>query len=146
MSASGTAPVHIEKNELFEVANNFWNIRVNFKLFAGFADLGSQMSLIRLNNGRFLVIDTVLLTDQTRASIDQLTNNGEKIEAVLGVHPFHTIAFPAFYQAYPNAAYYGTPRHLRRLTDIPWAGSLGDCSVRSQWEPEIEMRIPAGRH
>jgi glyoxylase-like metal-dependent hydrolase (beta-lactamase superfamily II) len=144
MSASGSEPVHIEKNELYEVATNFWNIRVSFKMFAGFVDLGSQMSLIRLKNGNFLVIDTVMLTDQTRAAIDRLTENGTKIEAVIAVHPFHTLAFPAFYEAYPKAEYYGTPRHLRRLTQIPWVGSLEDCNIRKKWEPEVEMRIPAG--
>jgi hypothetical protein len=146
MSASGSEPVHIEKNELYEVANKFWNIRVNFKMFAGLVDLGSQMSLIQLNNGKFLVIDTVSLTEQTRAAIDRLTENGAKIEAVIGVHPFHTLAFPAFYEAYPKAPYYGTPRHLRRLTQIPWFGSLEDSVVRQKWEPEVEMRIPAGKY
>lgn len=142
--ASVTDPVPIEKNVLYEVAKNFWNIRVSFKVLIGLIDVGSHMSLIRLNNGNFLVIDTVTLNDQLKSSIDQLTDNGKKIEAVIAVHPFHTLAFPAFYQAYPNAQYYGTPRHLRRLTQIPWAGSLDDCQIRKKWEPEVEMRIPAG--
>jgi hypothetical protein len=145
MSAAGPDPVHVGKNELFEVGPNFWNIRVSFKMFAGLVDLGSQMSLIRLNNGKFIVIDAVVLTDQTRADIDRLTENGKNIEAVIAVHPFHTLAFPSFYEIYPKAQYYGTPRHLRRLTQIPWAVSLEDCNVRNKWEPEIEMRIPAGK-
>ncbi len=145
MSAPGSDPVQIDKNELYEVANHFWNIRVNFKIFSGLADPGSHMSLIRLNNGKFLVIDTVILTERTRVTIDRLTDNGINIEAVIGVHPFHILAFPAFYEAYPNAHYYGTPRHLRRLTHIPWVGSLEDCNVRKKWQPEIEMRIPAGK-
>ncbi|CAF4947581.1 unnamed protein product, partial [Rotaria magnacalcarata] len=61
----------------------------------------------------------------------------------IAVHPFHTLAFPAFYEAFPNTKYYGTPRHLRRLTQIPWAGSLEDCQTRKIWEPEVELRIPA---
>lgn len=146
MSVSKSEPVHVEKNTLFEIAANFWNIRVSFKVLAGLVDVGSHMSLIRLHSGKFLVIDTVTLTDQTRAEINRLTDNGKNIEAVIAVHPFHTLAFPAFYQAYPNAAYYGTPRHIRRLTQIPWAGSLEDCHVRKKWEPEVEMRIPAGKY
>jgi len=51
--------------------------------------------------------------------------------------------FPAFYQQYPKAKYYGTPRHLRRIKDIPWAGSLWDCKNRALW-PGIKMRIPRG--
>lgn len=42
---------------------------------------------------------------------------------------------------------YGCPRHLRRMPEIPWAGSLLDCEVRGKWSPEVEMRIPNGeRH
>jgi len=69
----------------------------------------------------------------------------KKIEAVLATHPFHTLAFPAFYQQYPNCPYYGTPRHLRKQSEqIKWAGSLNDESIRRKWAPEVEMRIPAG--
>ena len=145
MAAQGSNPAHIEKNDLFEVARDFWNLRVNFKMYAGLVDLGSHMSLIRLSSGKFIVIDTVVMTDQSRAAIDRLTDNGNQIEAVLGVHPFHTLAFPAFHQAYPKANYYGTPRHLRRLTQIPWCGTLEDANVRKKWEPEVELRIPAGK-
>ena len=145
MSAPGANPEHVEKNELYQVANDFWNIRVNFKTFAGLVDIGSHMSLIRLLNGNFLAIDTVILTDETRAGIDRLTDNGHRLEAVIGVHPFHTLAFASFHQIYPGAKYYGTPRHLRRLPDIPWAGSLDNCQMRRRWEPEVEMRVPAGK-
>jgi hypothetical protein len=40
--------------------------------------------------------------------------------------------------------YYGTPRHLRNLKDIPWAGCVTDPLVQSKWSPEVEMRIPEG--
>jgi len=131
-------------SELHEIGRNFWNVRAHFKIFLGLVDLGTHMSIIRLDNGRFLVVDTVQLSDGLKSEIDKLTDNGMKIEAVIGVHPFHTLAFPDFYKAYPKVAYYGTPRHLRKLTEIPWVGSLDDCNVRKKWEPEVEMRIPAG--
>ena len=135
----------LEKNELYQIGRDFWNVRGHFKILAKLVDIETQMSIIRLANGRFLVIDTVEMNDQLRQEINHLTNNGEKIEAVLATHPFHTLAFPSFYQAYPNAHYYGTPRHLRRLTNIPWKGSLDDCHVRQIWEPQVELRIPAGK-
>ena len=137
------AAPNLEKNELHQIGPGFWNIRAHFKVFK-LIDISTQMSIIQLRTGKFLVIDTVELTDRARQEIDQLTNNGENIEAVVATHPFHTLAFPAFYQLYPKAAYYGTPRHLRRLTNIPWAGDLNNCEVRSKWEPDVEMRIPAG--
>jgi hypothetical protein len=132
-----------EKNQLCAIGPGFWNVRGKFKIFK-IVDIETQMSIIGLKNGKYLVVDTVEMDDGLKQEIDQLTNNGQNIEAVIATHPFHTLAFPAFYEAYPNAPYYGTPRHLRRLIDIPWKGDLNDCNVRKTWEPEVELRIPAG--
>ena len=136
---------HLEKNELYQIGPGFWNVRGHFKIIAKLVDIETQMSIVQLRNGKFLIIDTVEMNDRLRQEIDLLTKNGENIEAVLATHPFHTLAFPAFYKAYPKPAYYGTPRHLRRLTEIPWAGDLDDCNVRKKWEPDLYLRIPAGR-
>ncbi|CAF3965228.1 unnamed protein product, partial [Rotaria sp. Silwood1] len=117
------AAQNFEKNELYSIGPNFWNIRGRFKILKLF-DIGTQMSIIRLRNGKFIILDTVEMNDHLRQQIDHLTNYGKNIKAVI--------------------AYYGTPRHLRRLTEIPWRGDLTDCNVRKKWEPEVEMRIPAG--
>ncbi len=135
----------IDKNELYKIGSGFWNVRSRFKILAKLINIETQMSFIQLNNGNFLVIDTVELDDNLRQEINHLTDNGNKIEAVIGTHPFHTLSFSTFYESYPNAEYYGTPRHLRRLTQIPWVGSLDDCNVRKKWEPDVELRIPAGQ-
>jgi hypothetical protein len=127
-----------------EVGPRFWNIRGQFKIFAGLINIGTHMSIIGLNNGKFLIVDTIPLDPHVKTSIDYITNNGSLIEAVLATHPFHTLAFPGFYAAYPNVPYYGTPRHIRNLPDIKWVGDLNDCATRSKWSPEVEMRIPDG--
>ncbi|CAF2829691.1 unnamed protein product [Rotaria sp. Silwood2] len=133
----------LDKNKLYLIGPKFWNVRGRF-ICLKVIDIETQMSIIQLRNGKFLVIDTINMNNRLRQEIDNLTNNGDNIEAVIGTHPFHTLSFTAFYKAYPKAAYYGTPRHLRRLTEIPWAGDLQDRSVRKKWEPDVEMRIPAG--
>lgn len=110
-------------------------------------EIGTHMSLIQLNNGNFLVIDTVVINDQLKQQLDEMTNNGTKIEAVIAVHPFHTLAYSAFYKMYPNAQYYGTPRHLRKLTEIKWAGQVDadeNKALLTKWAPEVELRIPDG--
>jgi len=130
--------------QLHLIAPGFWNVRTSFKLFK-IIDIGTHMSVIQLRNGNFLVVDTVEMNDKLKKELDDLTNNGTKIEAVIAVHPFHTLAFPAFYKLYPEAKYYGTPRHLRNLKDINWSGQLDDNKeILSKWEPEVELRIPAG--
>ncbi|CAF1066866.1 unnamed protein product [Adineta steineri] len=135
---------NIIKNELNQIGPGFWNVRSRFRILAKLIDIETQMSFIQLHTGNFLVIDTVELNDHLRQEINHLTDNGNKIEAVIGTHPFHTLSFPSFYKSYPNAAYYGTPRHLRRLTQIPWSGNLNDCTVRTLWQPDVELRVPAG--
>lgn len=146
LSSSNANATHtIEKNELYQIGPGFWNVRGRFRILAKLVDIESQMSIIKLQNGNFIVVDTIELNDDLRQEINHLTDNGDKIEAVLGTHPFHTLSFLDFYQSYPNAAYYGTPRHLRRLSQIPWSGSLDNCQIRTKWQPEIELRIPDGQ-
>ncbi|KAL0478055.1 metal-dependent hydrolase [Acrasis kona] len=125
------------------IGENFWNIRGDFKVLL-VANVGTHMSLIRLESGNFVIIDTIKMSDNLKAAINSLTDNGTKIEAVVGVHPFHISYFEEFYKEYPNAHYYGTPRHLRKITTIPWTGSLCDGAARSRWFPQIDIRIPAG--
>ncbi|KAI8831845.1 hypothetical protein BC829DRAFT_409293 [Chytridium lagenaria] len=127
-----------------EVTPGFFNIRAPFKYMFGLMDIGTQMSLLRLANGRFLVVDTVELTRELKEELDDLTDCGRLMEGVLGTHPYHTLYFPAFYRVYPDVRYFGTPRHVRVFPEIPWEGDLSDERVRRYWEPEIEMRIPAG--
>lgn len=39
------------------------------------------MSLLRLESGKFLVIDTILLSSEQKQELDRLTDNGKLIEA-----------------------------------------------------------------
>lgn len=127
--------------------SGFWNIRGSFKLKIGpvtLGDCGTHMSLIKRANGKFVVIDAIELTEETKKELDALTQGGALIEAVLAVHPFHTLSLPAFHALYPAPKYYGCPRHLKKLTAIPWAGDLGCASTRALFEPDLAMRIPDG--
>jgi len=130
-------------NRIVEIAPGFYNVRASFRSYSGLVDIGTHMSLVKLSKGSFLVIDTVPLDKGLKAEIDALTDNGSRIEAVLAVHPFHSLAFPAFYKAYPHPQYIGTPRHFRTLKDIPWAGEINNPQILSRWNPDIHLRIPA---
>lgn len=127
------------------IAPNFWNLRSALVMFH-FVDIGTHMSFIRLSTGKFLIVDCIDLSNKViKKEVDELTENGTLIEAVLGVHPFHTLFFPAFQKLYPQAPYYGTPRHLRNFPELDWAGSLLDDKTRALWESEgVFLRIPEG--
>jgi hypothetical protein len=127
-----------------EIGDGFFHLRSTFRVGWLF-DIGTQMALCRLSNGHFLVLDTVKLSDEEKHYVDTLTANGTMIDAVIATHPFHTSGFGDFYKMYPGAKYYGTPRHLRLCSSIPWAGSLNDASVRNQWDEfGVQLRIPDG--
>jgi len=113
-------------------------------VIGGLLNIGTHMSIIQLSSGKFLVVDTVPLDDKLTAEINALTNDGKDIEAVIATHPFHTLAFPGFYEKFPSAPYYGTPRHLRVVTQVPWTGCISDPQLMDMWMPDVELRIPAG--
>lgn len=130
-------------SKIIQIAPTFWNIRASLTFLGGLIDIGTHMSMIRLSNGKFLLIDTCDVSQSDKARIDELTENGTKIEAIVATHPFHTLYFRLFHKWYPNTKYYGTPRHLRNFPDIPWAGDIS--KNLNLWENEgIFMRIPDG--
>jgi len=138
-SAFAGAPINVP----IKIGPNFWNVRGDFKVLY-VVNIHTQMSVIKLQSGKFLLIDTIDLTDDLKSALDRMTNNGALIEAIVGTHPFHTTYFKKFYDAYPSAPFYGTPRHLRMIQDVQWKGDLLDEKIRNKWAPEVEIRIPDG--
>eukprot|EP01118_Nematostelium_gracile_P010594 TRINITY_DN3673_c0_g1_i1.p1 TRINITY_DN3673_c0_g1~~TRINITY_DN3673_c0_g1_i1.p1 ORF type:complete len:300 (-),score=77.51 TRINITY_DN3673_c0_g1_i1:89-922(-) len=128
---------------LLPIGPGFWNIRAPFKIMH-FVDIQTHMSIGKLQNGNFLVIDAVPLSPELKSEIDHLTDNGSKIEGVVHTHPFHTLNVQRFHDAYPNAPIYGCPRHIRKFPELKWSGNLEDCEIRNKWSPDFEFRIPAG--
>ena len=130
---------------IVEIGPGFYNIRANFYYdCTGIINFGTHMSIIKLDSGRFVIIDTVGIDNDLKAEIDTLTQNGQLIEAVIATHPFHTTYFPAFYKLYPQLKYIGTPRHLRIQPEIKWATDVSQDYVLRMFEPEINMRIADG--
>jgi hypothetical protein len=129
--------------EMKQIGPGFWNIQQ--PLMMGYVlDIRTHMNIVRLSSGRFLILDTVQVSPALKAEIDQLTDNGKLIEAVVATHPFHTLFFPAFHAMYPHVAYYGTPRHIKRQKGINWAGDISQEENLNRWAPDVEMSLPAG--
>ncbi|MGY1409419.1 hypothetical protein ACW5EG_07560 [Luteimonas sp. A611] len=105
-----------------KLAETFWNIRGVHRV-AGVLDVGTHMSLVRRDNGRFVVIDGCPLDDAARGALLSLTGNGERVDAVVHVRPFHTLHVEATQRLFPSAALHGTARHRRLLPSLAWAGA-----------------------
>lgn len=132
--------------EWIEVGPGFWNLRGSFTVLLGAVDIGTHASLIKLPSGKFLLIDTIAFSDKAIRELNELTDNGKLIEAVLATHPFHTVYFATFFKLYPDLTYYGCPRHLTRGDGVNWSKTtLLEEGLRKQWEDQgVFMRIPDG--
>ena len=131
-------------DQLIEVGEGFWNIRGSFRI-AGVLDIGTQCSLVRLANGRFILLDAYTLSGQVKREVDELTDGGADIEAILNLHPFHTVHVEWAHRAFPGARLYGTRRHQQRLADLPWEPERTEGkALQKKYAGDLEFSVPRG--
>lgn len=131
-------------SKIIQIADNFWNIRGSFKI-AGFIDIGTQASLVKLASGKFVFLDSYTLSGSVLREVDQLTNNGKDVVAVLNLHPFHTIHVGWMFEHYPKARHYGTARHLSRFPELKWqATCTEDPATQAKFAADFEFSVPRG--
>ena len=129
---------------VIQIADDFWNIRGSFKI-AGVIDIGTQASLVRLKNGKFVFLDSYTLDQAVIDEVDELTREGKDLAAVLNLHPFHTIHVEWMHAQYPRARHYGTARHLARFPGLKWqAGLIEDSKTQAKFAADFEFSVPRG--
>lgn len=130
--------------KMIHVAENFWNIRGSFKI-GGVIDVGTHVSLVRLASGKFVFLDSYALDSATRRKVAELTDGGKNIEAILNLHPFHTVHVKQMHEWYPGAALYGTVRHRERFSDLPWAEiRCQDEALHEKYAADFDFSVPRG--
>ncbi|MBP2280773.1 hypothetical protein RCH20_002278 [Psychrobacter sp. PL15] len=130
-------------DKIYNLGAGFWNIQGSFRL-GGIIDIGTQCSLVQLRSGRFIFLDSYTLTDDVRGQVMALTNNGQDVEAVLNVHPFHTMHCAQMAKDFPQATFYGSERHSKQLPEVQWAAELVESDAVAQLYPELEFSLPKG--
>jgi len=129
---------------MIEVGPHFWNIRGNFKI-AGLLNVGTQCSLVQRGNGRFLLLDSYTLDEETAEQVDAYTDGGQAIEAVLNLHPFHTVHVASVHERYPGAALYGSRRHREKFPDLPWKeDDVTDPELHERFAEDLRFSVPHG--
>lgn len=132
-------------DKIIDLGTGFWNIRGSFKL-GGILDIGTQCSLVKLESGKFIFLDSYTLTGEVRQQVMQLTNNGQDVEAILNLHPFHTIHCEQMAKDFPNAINYGSSRHMKQVPLVTWSDDLVESDAVANRYPELEFSIPKGIH
>ncbi len=129
---------------ILKISDDFWNIRGEFKI-GGIINIGTHSSLVRCHNGKFVLLDAYTYEGEVKQHIDNLTNNGADIEAIINLHPFHTIHVESAHQLYPEARLYGTRRHIDKFPDLPWQPELTESEeCAAIFAEDFEFSIPAG--
>jgi hypothetical protein len=127
-----------------QLADTFWNIRGVHRI-AGFIDIGTQMSVAQRPGGGFIVIDGCALEDEARDALLALTKQGARVDAVVHVHPFHTMHVESTHALLPDAKLYGTARHRERLPALPWAGTpVEGWGADHPLADTLDLSVPAG--
>lgn len=127
-----------------QLAEDFWNFRGHHRI-AGVLNVGTQMSLIRRANGRYLLIDSYAVSDDDRARLLAQTGNGDLIEAIINVHPFHTLHCYSMNQLLPRARMIGTRRHQQHAPTVRWdTAVIEDSATQQQFQEDLDFSIPAG--
>jgi hypothetical protein len=129
---------------IIHVGEGFWNIRGSYKI-GGLVDVGTQASLARLASGNFVLLDSYSFNSETRRKVAEMTGDGKKIEAILNLHPFHTVHVEKMHQIYPEATLYGTQRHHTRFPDLPWAEiRTEDPALHELYSDDFDFSVPRG--
>lgn len=131
-------------SEIHKISNDFWNIRGDFKI-ASVLNIGTHCSLVKRKNGKFVLLDAYTLPDAIKAQVDAKTNNGDDIEALINLHPFHTLHVNKAHAQYPQAKLYGTQRHLDKFPNLPWQPELSESQeCAALFAEDLLFSIPEG--
>lgn len=129
---------------VISISQNFWNVRGDLRI-GGVFNVGTHMSLAKRASGKYLLLDACELDAERRAFIDGETNGGEDIEAVLHLHPFHTLFVKSLHAAYPKAKLYGTARHKSRALELPWQPELtNEPACHALFADAFDFSVPRG--
>lgn len=131
-------------DDIIRLSDSFWNLRGAFKL-GGIVNLGTHVSLVRRASGKFVFLDAYTLDESVLREVNARTNDGKDVEAIINLHPFHTLHVTAMHRAFPKARLYGTVRHRTLFPDLPWEPSLTEePATQAIFAEDLEFSVPRG--
>lgn len=130
-------------DKIHDLGAGFWSIRGSF-VRDNIIDIGNQSALVKLASGKFILLDSYTLTGEVRAQVMALTDNGQDIEAVLNVHPFHTVHCARVAKDFPHATFYGSARHHKEVPEVDWSEDYVESKAVAERYPELEFSVSKG--
>lgn len=128
---------------IINLGQGFWNIRGALRI-GGLIDVGTHCSLVQLAKDRFIFLDSYELSGAVREQVMALTCQGQAVEAILNLHPFHTLHCEAMARDFPQATLYGSLRHQQKLPQLPWSPDRVESAAVVARYPELEFSLTQG--
>lgn len=133
-------------SKVISISDNFWNIRSPFKVF-GLIDIGTHASLVKLQSGKFVLLDSIPIIKGgiVESHINELCNDGLDLEAIINLHPFHTVSIPHMHEQFPKARLYGTNRHHFKFPELPWQSEITESKEFQEiYKKDLAFHVPGG--
>jgi hypothetical protein len=103
------------------------------------------MSLVRMASGKFVLLDSYTPDAATRQKLFELTDGGLAVEAILNLHPFHTMHVTTVAALFPHAKLYGTARHAARFPDLAWEATRTESTALGDlFGADLRFSVPRG--
>lgn len=108
----------------------------------GLFPVGGRSTAIRLRDGGVWVLASTPLDEPTKRTIDAMG----PVKFIVAPDDQHHLFIRKYKQAYPQAKLIGTPRALRKNTDMKFSGCWGQDAPGTKYgfESEIEHRYFSG--
>lgn len=130
--------------KIVQLADDFWNIRGSFRI-GHVVDIGTHISLVRLKDGTFVMLDAYTLDRRSCKAVSSITGGGQDLRAIINLHPFHTVHVERAHAQFPEARLYGTARHVERLPKLPWETQRSeDAELHELFSADLEFSVPGG--
>jgi hypothetical protein len=103
------------------VAGQVWVKRVPLRFFG--LQMGTRMTVVRLDDGSLLVHSPTAADAETRAAVDELG----QVRFIIAPNRLHHLWVAEWARAYPDAELWCSPKLLEKRKDVAWTGALADA-------------------
>jgi hypothetical protein len=119
--------------ELTEPAEGLWTFHQELSVLG--AEIGTRMTLIRLESGELLVHSPIKLTEALRRRVDEVG----PVAHVLAPNRDHNLFVRDFKLAYPAARFYAAPGVAEKLPDVRFDVELAYPATIEAWEGTVDQ-------
>jgi hypothetical protein len=119
---------------LESIAEGVWAVARPLRFFG--VEIGTRMTVVRLESGGLFVHSPIALDGATREAVDALG----PVVAIVAPCSFHHLYVSDWTKAYPKASVAAAPGLERKRADISWSRVLGDdVPADAEWRGELDQ-------